>query len=131
MILLHLRWFRIQPPCIVAGLTVHLPEIGKDFSPCISNNEIHTTRHNLIDATGGLHDLIAGTRGSIRWVLVNSHTLAISLHATFHFMTQAVPLHRCYSFPELAKAMGLPELDISCFIRCTAVNRIFAESGPG
>ncbi|KAL2783139.1 O-methyltransferase-domain-containing protein [Aspergillus keveii] len=94
--------------------------------------EIHNTRHSLIDATKELRDLIIGPRDTLKWMIMNDHTLAASLHVISHFnVAQAVPLTGPISFKDLSDIVGLSELDVTRFVRRTAINRIFVETEPG
>ncbi|KAL2802260.1 O-methyltransferase-domain-containing protein [Aspergillus granulosus] len=94
--------------------------------------EIHNTRHKLIDATKDLHDLIIGPRDTLKWTIMNDHTLAASLHVISHFdIAQAVPLEGSVSFSDLAEKVGLSKLNVARFVRRTAIDRIFVEVEPG
>jgi hypothetical protein len=64
--------------------------------------EIHNTRHSLIDATKDLRDLIIGPRDTLKWMIMNDYTLALSLDVISHFnVAQAVPLTGSISFTDL------------------------------
>ncbi|KAJ5535674.1 hypothetical protein N7513_008860 [Penicillium frequentans] len=103
----------------------------KDFPVGTEHADIHVIRHRLIDATKELRDLVVGPKDTIRWMIMNDHTLAASLHAISHFkVAQAVPKEGSISFAELARATGLPELDVARFVRRTAINHIFVEPTP-
>ncbi|KAL3486990.1 S-adenosyl-L-methionine-dependent methyltransferase [Aspergillus germanicus] len=105
----------------------------QSFSADITTHpEIHKARHSLIDATKDLRDLIIGPRDTLKWMIMNDHTLAASLHVISHFnVAQAVPVAGSISFVELAEKVGLSELDVARFVRRTAINRIFVEVQPG
>lgn len=54
------------------------------------------------------------------------------MHAISHFkVAQAVPKKGTVSFAELARTIGLTELDVARFVRRTAINHIFVEPTPG
>ncbi|KAL3447482.1 S-adenosyl-L-methionine-dependent methyltransferase [Aspergillus insuetus] len=94
--------------------------------------EVHNTRHSLIDATKELRDLIIGPRDTLKWMIMNDHTLAASLHVISHFdVAQAVPLTGSISFADLGEVVGLSEVDVARSVRRTAINRIFIEVQPG
>ncbi|KAJ5673631.1 hypothetical protein N7507_002758 [Penicillium longicatenatum] len=104
----------------------------KDFPVGPEHADIHVIRHRLIDVTKELRDLVVGPKDTIKWMIMNDHTLAASLHAISHFkVAQAVPNEGSISFAELARATGLTELDVARFVRRTAINHIFVEPTPG
>ncbi|KAJ5786870.1 uncharacterized protein N7503_012082 [Penicillium pulvis] len=104
----------------------------KDFPVSTEHADIHAIRHRLIDATKELRDLVVGPKDTIKWMIMNDHTLAASLHAISHFkVAQVVPKEGSISFAELARATGLTELDVARFVRRTAINHIFVEPTPG
>ncbi|KAE8347522.1 S-adenosyl-L-methionine-dependent methyltransferase [Aspergillus arachidicola] len=110
----------------------HSPPSFSIDGPTTFPASLDATRHHLIDATKQLRDLVIGPKDTIKWMIMNDHTLAASLHAISHFkVPQAVPLHGSISFSALAAAVGLPEVDVGRFVRRTAINHIFVESSPG
>ncbi|KAH8812830.1 S-adenosyl-L-methionine-dependent methyltransferase [Xylogone sp. PMI_703] len=107
-------------------------EDAEDFPVALEHAEIHKARYALIDATRELRDLVVGPLDTLKWMIMNDHTIAASLHAISHFkVAQAVPLTGSISFADIAKATGLSELNVARFIRRAAINRIFIESSPG
>ncbi|KAJ6010796.1 hypothetical protein N7451_002208 [Penicillium sp. IBT 35674x] len=104
----------------------------KDFPVDTEHAHIHAVRHRLIDTTQALRDLIIGPKDTIKWMIMNHHTLAASLHAISHFkIAQAVPSEGLISFADLARDTGLTEHDVARFVRRTAINHIFVEPIPG
>ncbi|CAL5869457.1 uncharacterized protein PFLUO_LOCUS3686 [Penicillium psychrofluorescens] len=104
----------------------------KDFPVGTEHADIHAIRHRLIDATRELRDLVICPKDTIKWMIMNDHTLAASVHAISHFkIAQAVPKEGLISFAELARATGVAELDVARFVRRTAINHIFVEPTPG
>ncbi|RFU32348.1 hypothetical protein B7463_g3998, partial [Scytalidium lignicola] len=104
----------------------------KDFPVGTEHAEIHVARHALIDATRELRNLIIGPVDTLKWMTMNDHTIAASLHAVYHFkIAQAVPVTGSISFADLAKLTGLSELNVTRFIHRAAIHHIFIEPSPG